>query len=128
MVSSRTEPGQGVTELLTQRGAAGDEAAYGELFSTIHESLQQRVHLLLRRDATATLSTTALAHETFLKMSGGRLEPKDQTPFYAIASRATRQVFMTAARDRRALKHSGVWEMNRLALHTQDGKTLVSSL
>jgi len=128
LVSSRTEPGQGVTELLTQCCAAGDKAAYGELFSTIHESLRQRVHLLLRRDATATLSTTALVHETFLKMSGRRLEPKDQSQFYAIASRAMRQVFMTAAPDRRALKHSCAWEMNRLALLTQDGKTLVSSL
>lgn len=92
---------------LTRRCAAGDTAAYDALFAAIYQDLRSRAHHLLRQTQGATLSTTALVHETYLKLSGSRLDPQDRTHFFYIASRAMRQVLMNAARERNALKRGG---------------------
>lgn len=95
------------TMALTQRCAAGDAAAHDELFAAIYADLRQRAHHLLRLSDGATLSTTALVHETYLKLSGSRLAPQDRAHFFAIAARAMRQVLLNAARDRNAIKRGG---------------------
>ena len=92
---------------LTRRCAAGDSAAYDALFAAIYEDLRTRARQLLHQAQGATLSTTALVHETYLKLSGSRLDPQDRTHFFCIASRAMRQVLMNAARDRSAIKRGG---------------------
>ena len=95
------------TVSLTRRCAAGDPAAYDALFAAIYDDLRTRARQLLHQAHGATLSTTALVHETYLKLSGSRLDPQDRTHFFCIASRAMRQVLMNAARDRSALKRGG---------------------
>lgn len=92
---------------LTRRCAAGDPAAYDALFAAIYDDLRNRAHHLLRQAQGATLSTTALVHETYLKLSGSRLAPQDRAHFFHIASRAMRQVLMNAARERHAQKRGG---------------------
>ncbi len=92
---------------LTRRCAAGDSVAYDALFAAIYEDLRTRARQLLHQAQGATLSTTALVHETYLKLSGSRLDPQDRTHFFCIASRAMRQVLMNAARDRSAIKRGG---------------------
>lgn len=106
------------TQALMRRCAEGDAAASDALFAVIYEDLRRRAHLMLRRNAGNTLSTTALVHETWLKLAGSQLEPKDQSHFFAIAARAMRQVLMNAARDREALKRGGGFERITLSAVT----------
>ena len=109
------------TQALMRRCAEGDAAASDALFAVIYEDLRRRAHLMLRRNAGNTLSTTALVHETWLKLAGSQLEPKDQSHFFAIAARAMRQVLMNAARDREALKRGGGFALISIPFPAPDG-------
>ena len=66
-----------------------------------------RHHLRVGNDA-ATLSTTELVHESFLKLRGGSsTDWQGRAHFFGAASRAMRQVLVDFARRRRAEKHGG---------------------
>ena len=66
-----------------------------------------RHHLRVGNDA-ATLSTTELVHESFLKLRGGSsTDWQGNAHFFGAASRAMRQVLVDFARRRRAEKHGG---------------------
>ncbi len=95
------------TSQLTQRCAAGDSAAYDQLFSAIYNHLHQRARRMLRSAAGNTISTTALVHETYLKLAGSRLALQDRMHFFSSAACAMRQVLINAARDRDAIKRGG---------------------
>jgi RNA polymerase sigma factor (TIGR02999 family) len=67
----------------------------------------------LRREARAgQLETTALVHEAFLKLAGGR-HPiyENRAHFYGIASRLMRQVLIDTARARTAAKRGAAQEI-----------------
>jgi len=76
------------------------------LFALVYEDLRRRARLL-RCMPDANLSTTALVHETYLKIAAAELAPNDQAHFFAIAARAMRHVLLNAARDANALKRGG---------------------
>lgn len=55
-----------------------------------------------------TLQTTALLHEAWMKLAGGRAQPyQTQKHFLRVASRAMRSVLVDHARRRNALKRQG---------------------
>jgi len=96
------------TTLLTEwRG--GNRAALDDLFPLVYEELRQRAHQCLRDEARGhTLTTTALVHESYLKlMDGDRLDWKDRAHFLALAARAMRQVLVSYARRFQADKRGG---------------------
>jgi RNA polymerase sigma factor (TIGR02999 family) len=94
------------TAALLHACAAGDTQAYDALFASIYDDLRQRAHRL-RRAPDGTLSTTALVHETYLKLAGADVAPNDRLHFFAIAARAMRQILINAARDGVAQKRGG---------------------
>ena len=91
------------TSALLQRHAAGDAIAHDALFDLIHEDLRRRAHRW-SRGADATLSTTALVNETWLRLAGAQLAPNDRAHFFRIAAQAMRRVLIDAARQRNARK------------------------
>jgi RNA polymerase sigma factor (TIGR02999 family) len=94
------------TVTLLRSCAAGDVRAYDRLFASIYEDLRRRAHRL-RSAPDDTLSTTALVHETYLKLAGSEVAPNDRLHFFAIAARAMRQILVNAARDAAAQKRGG---------------------
>jgi RNA polymerase sigma factor (TIGR02999 family) len=98
-------PDQDITDLLVAH-RRGDEEAFARLVPLVYEDLRRIAHLQLsrhRRDAV--LDTTALVHETYLKLvDQTRVEAIDRTHFLAIASRAIRQVIVDYARTQQAAK------------------------
>ena len=67
----------------------------------------------------ATLSTTALVHEAYLKLAdGSRPEWRDRTHFLAVASLAMRHVLVDCAKARAALKRGG--ERRRITLDDEE--------
>lgn len=102
-----------------------------EVRSSTHESLDQLVALAYhelraiahRRLAGgcrgATLSTTALVHEVYLKLAdGAQAEWRDRAHFLAVASLAMRHVLVDCAKARGALKRGG--ERRRITLDDEE--------
>lgn len=91
------------TALLLRNYAAGDAGAHDALFRLIHDDLRRRAHRWSHgRDAT--LSTTVLVHETWLRLAGADLSLNDRAHFFRVAARAMRRVLIDAARRNDAQK------------------------
>ena len=97
-----------MTELL-YRLQSGDQDAMNVLIPLVYGELKKLARAHLRREANAMpLETTALVHETFLKLAGNRHPAyENRAHFYGIASRLMRQVLVDAARARAAGKRLG---------------------
>jgi RNA polymerase sigma factor (TIGR02999 family) len=92
------------TELHSERRAALDQLmplVYDQLRSVARRQLAVREH-------GATLSTTGLVHEAYLKMAGqSRIAWDDRAHFFAVASVAMRHVLVDRARARLRVKRDG---------------------
>ena len=80
----------------------------GALYAVVYEELKRIARGHLRADARATLSTTELVHEAYLKLGRGPESGwNDRAHFFAAASRAMRRVLVDFARRRKAEKRGG---------------------
>jgi len=96
-----------ITELVHAAGG-GNSAALQDLFATVYDELKRLAHDQLARHAGATLNTTGLVHETYLKLVRPQaLQLNDRGHFYATAARAMRQIVIDFARRRYADKRGG---------------------
>jgi RNA polymerase sigma-70 factor (ECF subfamily) len=101
-----------ITELL-QRLQADDRDAMSDVIPLVYEELKKLARSHLRRETGAVpLETTALVHEAFLKLAGGRHPSyENRAHFYGIASRLMRQVLVDTARSRAAEKRGTAQEV-----------------
>ena len=93
---------------LLSRVESGDSRAEEELLPDVHDEL----HRLARRAMAsqppgATLQTTALVNEAWLKLAPGRTDYQGREHFLAVAARAMRSVLVDHARKRGASKRGG---------------------
>src|SRR5262245_8305531 len=103
-----------VTQLLVQ-WAQGSQAALAELTPLVYDELHQRARNYLRHERPDhTLQPTALIHEVYLRMMGASLPGwQNRAHFFAIASRAMRQILVEHARRRGASKRGdGVTDLS----------------
>ncbi|HEV8600515.1 MAG TPA: ECF-type sigma factor [Gemmatimonadales bacterium] len=96
------------TQLLAE-WRQGSREALDALFSLVYEDLRARAHRLLQGQPTGlTLSTTALVHESYLKLiRSERLSLQDRAHFLALAAHAMRLVLVSYARGHGAEKRGG---------------------
>lgn len=111
------DPGE-ITRLLVSIGQ-GDRPALNQLFPIVYAELRRLAHRQLARIRPGdTLQTTALVHEAYLKLLGtARPEWNDRRHFFAVASRAMRQISVDYARTRAAQKRGG--DVSALTLDEQ---------
>jgi RNA polymerase sigma factor (TIGR02999 family) len=97
-----------ITDLLRQ-WRNGDEAAASQLLPMVYGQLRVIARRQLAGERSGhTLMPTDLVHEAYLKLSDGvRPDSNDRVHFFAIASRAMRQVLVDHERHRRADKRDG---------------------
>ncbi len=98
------QPGE-VTRLLGAWGG-GDRAAADRLFALLYEELRRIAHRALAdQHHEATLQTTALVHELYLRLVGG-FQPAsdDRRRFYGAAAKVMRRILIDRARERLAAK------------------------
>ncbi|HET9049790.1 MAG TPA: ECF-type sigma factor [Chiayiivirga sp.] len=108
------------TELL-EALARDDSAARDELFARLYDELRQCARRQ-RRGAQDTLSTTALVHETYLKLVSASSLPLDsRRHFMALAARAMRQILVDQARRAQSGKRGGE------ALHITLGEDVIEA-
>ena len=98
---------EAITELLEAwRNGNGDAAR--SLVPLIYEELRVLARRQLGGNRSETLRTTALVHEAYLKLGRrSRLAVEDRQHFFAIASKAMRQLIVDHARRRAAEKRGG---------------------
>lgn len=101
-----------ITELL-HRVQTGDQQALDTVIPLVYDELKKLAAGHLRREGKARpLDTTALVHEAFLRLAGGRQPSyENRSHFYGIASRLMRQVLVDLARARAAEKRSAMQEV-----------------
>jgi RNA polymerase sigma factor (TIGR02999 family) len=104
-------PGQ-VTELL-KRVHEGDPQALSALIPLVYNELKKLAAGHLRREGRAQpIQTTALVHEAFLRLAGGRHPSyENRSHFFGIASRLMRQILVDAARSKAAEKRNASAEV-----------------
>lgn len=95
-------PVLGEATRLLQAARAGDAKAANRLAELVYDEL----HALAQAHALpgGTLQPTALVHEAWLKLHGNLASLQDRQHFFAVASRAMRQVLANHARAARAQK------------------------
>jgi len=99
-----------ITSLL-RAAEGGDHQAVEQLFAQVYGELRRLARGAMRAGPrSATLSTTALVNETFLKLSEGQSwSLRDRQHFFATAARAMRFILIDHARRRsRAKRDFGV--------------------
>jgi RNA polymerase sigma factor (TIGR02999 family) len=118
-------PGGSVTALIVLANQ-GDKAALNALFETLYGELHSLAHSRLRRSAPMTvLDTTALVHESYLKLlKAGRLNVENRVHFLAYASRTMRSIIVDFARKRLAERRGSGAEA--LQLNTDVAETVPS--
>lgn len=89
--------------------AANDPSALGRILPRVYDELKRIARGRLGRERPEhTLTPTDLVHEAFLElMPAGQVDWKDRAHFFAIASRAMRNVLADHAERRSALKRGG---------------------
>jgi RNA polymerase sigma factor (TIGR02999 family) len=115
-------PGE-VTRLLLEWGR-GDRGALDALVPHVYAELRRQADRFLRgQRAGHTLQATALVHEAFLRLvNQTHVSFRDRAHFFAVASRAMRQILVDHARRRLAGKRGG--DATRLVL--EDGTASVA--
>src|SRR5882724_3332559 len=101
-----------ITKLLQQLHT-GDRDAMDAVIPLVYDELKKLARSHLRREAKAVpLQTTALVHEAFLRLAGGRHPSyENRAHFYGIASRLMRQILVDLARARATEKRSALQEV-----------------
>jgi RNA polymerase sigma factor (TIGR02999 family) len=96
-------------EVLFGALATGDREALDTLFHAVYGELRRLAHAQRARwHGETTLNTTALVHETYLKLARyGAVRINDRGHFYALASLAMRQILVNYAERRQAAKRGG---------------------
>jgi RNA polymerase sigma-70 factor (ECF subfamily) len=113
---------QSITDLLVQV-RQGSPDAMDRLFPLVYGNLRRIAHWQLQGERPGhTLGTTGLVHETYLKLvDQSRVQWRDRGHFFALASRAMRQILVDYARQYMALRRGG--GVRALVLHDDDATT-----
>lgn len=95
----------------TPSGTPDAAAAAEALFPELYDELRRIAHRQLGAERTGhTLSTTALVHEAYVKLSEQtRARFANRTHFLAVASQAMRRILVAYARRVNAEKRGGHW-------------------
>jgi RNA polymerase sigma factor (TIGR02999 family) len=89
--------------------AQGKPGALDRLFPVVYDELRRIAHGQLQGERSGhTLNTTALVHETYLRLvKVDRVEWQDRAHFYAVAARVMRRILIDYARARQRAKRGG---------------------
>ena len=99
-----------------ERAVDGDAQAAGELLPLVYEQLQRlAAHKLAGEAPGQTLEPTALVHEAWLRVAGGRDRRwQGRTHFFSAAAEAMRRILIDNARRKRAIRHGGALHRTEL--------------
>jgi len=102
------DEGSNVSELVREL-SEGKPGALDRLIPVVYDELRRIAHGQLHGERSGhTLTTTALVHETYLRLVKiEQVEWRDRAHFFAVAARVMRRVLIDYARARRRDKRGG---------------------
>lgn len=111
--------------LLLKQVEKGRPEASNELFSHVYEELKILAHSQLRgMNQHQTINTTALVHETYLKLfDQDDLNIENRVHFFALSAKVMRQILVDYYRKQSAEKRGGPGKDNTLNEQIIAGKT-----
>jgi len=97
-----------ITGLLKAWGQ-GDQAALEQLTPLVYAQLRAQARRYMRNERSGvTLQSTALVHETYLRLIDARdVDWRDRVHFFALSAQLMRRILIDAARARSATKRGG---------------------
>jgi RNA polymerase sigma factor (sigma-70 family) len=115
--SRRPDGEEAAGNLAPQCKDPAKQRAFDDVFSLVYEELRRLASFVRRNDAAATINSTALVHEAWVKLKDSpHLAETAVSHFKAIAAKAMRQVLVDEARRRGARKRGGSGEAVVVAL------------
>lgn len=85
------------------------QACDNQIFASAYQQLRKIAgRHLSRNDLNRHLTTTDLVHEAWLKLNGAERNCQSRTHFFALGSRAMRQILVDRARRRSSQKRGGM--------------------
>ena len=97
------------TTLLIAAARSGDKQSEARLFERVYSDLHRLAQRQLRAVNRGAEHATSLVHEVYLRLAHAGLSLNDRQHFFAVASRAMRQIVVDHARSRLTEKRgSGV--------------------
>jgi RNA polymerase sigma factor (TIGR02999 family) len=100
----------------------GEGGAMERLMELVYQDLRRKAHFQLGARG-GTLSTTALVHETYLRLAAAKPDWQDRHHFFNVAAKAMRQIVIDFARERMAQKRGG----GRAPIELEEGMAAVES-
>ncbi|TVQ90361.1 MAG: sigma-70 family RNA polymerase sigma factor [Bacteroidetes bacterium] len=96
----------------------GNKEALDKLYPLVYKELQRGAHRIKKQFYNLdTLNTTALVHETYLKLlQSGATDLKNRAHFFYISARAMRQILINASLRKRTVKRGD----NQKLLHLDE--------
>jgi RNA polymerase sigma factor (TIGR02999 family) len=109
---NKQDTGSNITQMLRE-WSEGKQEVVNDLLPLVYSELHRRAAAYLRRErGNHTLQTTALVHETYLKLvDQKRVEWRNRGHFYAIAAQAMRRILVDYAKGRNRQKRGGADEV-----------------
>jgi RNA polymerase sigma factor (TIGR02999 family) len=95
---------------LLDRARAGDRLAYDQAFASIYAELQSVARRTRRQLGGATLNTTGLVHECYLRLQKNQSQALSASHFLGMAAQAMRHMLIEMARARLTEKRGGAIE------------------
>lgn len=96
------------TTALIVAARAGDKAAEARLFEAVYADLHRLAQRHLRASGPDVQHATSLVHEVYLRLArGDGMALNDRNHFFAVASRAMRQIVVDHVRGRLTEKRGG---------------------
>ena len=110
-VTSEAEKSREISRILQEWGE-GRQGASEELMPLVYEELRRQAARYLRRERPGhTLQTTALIHETYLRLIDQRnVDWRNRAHFFGIAAQAMKRILIDHARSRHREKRGGAAE------------------
>ena len=104
-----TQPPAHEISRLLRSWSEGDETALDALVPLVYDELHRLAHHYMRHEGRDhVLQTTAVIHETFLRLIRSRqADWQDQAHFFGVCSRLMRQILVDFARGRQSQKRAG---------------------
>ncbi len=101
----------------------GNKTAFNKLFPLVYKELRKSArNIRIRFWDIDTLNTTALVHETYLKMlRSGAGNFKSKAHFYYVSAKAMRHILINASQKKRALRRGG--DMRPFSVEKSDNVT-----
>jgi RNA polymerase sigma factor (TIGR02999 family) len=108
-MGAMSESRAGEVTVLLRAWHAGDEDAYRQVSAILYGELRGQAARYMRRQRPGdTLQTTALVHETFMRLAGAhQVDWQDRKHFLAVAARTMRRLLVDLARAQAATKRGG---------------------